>query len=127
MDLVEPDDEVPDEDVVVVVVAWLLEPAAEVVAVLEVEPTAARSSDVAVEPVELVVAVEPELVVAPVVAGVVSASAVVPPTTLTIAADAATMRDRRVRLHRRRVAGLISGRLMVRSCAVVVGRSSGPC
>jgi len=78
------------------------------VAVVAVEPTEARSSEAPVaavpddEPVDAVVEVD----------GAATASAAVPPTTPIAAADTATMRDRRVRLQRRRVAVLIRGLFM---------------
>jgi len=112
----------PVELVVVEVVAEVLLGEL-VVAVVEVEPTEARSSDTV--PFDPEVDPEVELVVE--VAGAAMARAVVPPTTLITAADAATMRLRRVRLQRRRVAVLISGRFMVQPCAASVGRSCGSC
>jgi hypothetical protein len=106
----------PAASVVVEVVAALLLVEL-VVAVAEVEPTEARSSDA----VPLDPEVDPEVGLVVGVAGAATARAAVPPTTLIAAADAATMRDRRVRLQRRRVAVLISGRFMVPPCAVSVG------
>ena len=133
VELEEDRDELDERVVVEVVEPVVVEVVAElllvelVVAVVEVEPTEARSSDtVPLDPeVELVVEPEVELVVE--VAGAAMARAVVPPTTLITAADAATMRDRRVRLQRRRVAVVISGRFMVQPCAATVGRSCGSC
>jgi hypothetical protein len=112
----------PVELVVVEVVAEVLLGEL-VVAVVEVEPTEARSSDT----VPLDPEVDPEVELVVEVAGAAMARAVVPPTTLITAADAATMRLRRVRLQRRRVAVLISGRFMVQPCAASVGRSCGSC
>jgi hypothetical protein len=96
-------------DVVVEVAAVLLVEL--VVAVVAVDPTAARSVDTMADDdcVAVVAAVE---LAAVVVAGAARARAAVPPTTPTMAADVATMRDPRVRLHRRRVAVLISWWLM---------------
>jgi hypothetical protein len=95
------------EDLVPVVV--------DVVAVVVVDPTDARSP--VVEPVpELEVAVDDAVVVA----GAVTANAVVPPTTPMAAAEAAMARARRVRCHRRRVAVLIRCFSMPRLCAAGV-------
>ncbi len=91
------------------VVLFVEEP--DVVAGVELEPTAASPPEVLDELVADV---------ADVVAGAM-ASAVVPPTTPTAATEAAMMRDRRVRLQRRRVAVLIRGRFMAPRCAACVG------
>ncbi len=81
----------------------------DVVAVVAVEPTEARSSEVldAAMPDD-----EPVDAVVEVVGGAATASAAVPPTTPIAAAEAATRRERRVRLQRRRVAVVISGLFM---------------